>query len=87
MVMEDIMELYYPAVQQELDELFSYLQISKDDFYTWLKSLPFERKIDFSGDFIDKAIPQIMSSRNMALNPLPVTEQQVRTLLENLPKT
>jgi len=87
MVMEDIMELYYPAVQQELDELFSYLQISKDNFYTWLKSLPFERKIDFSEDFIDKAIPQIMSSRNMALNPLPVTEQQVRTLLENLRKT
>ena len=87
MVMEDIMELYYPAVQQELDDLFSYLQISKDDFYTWLKSLPFERKIDFSEDFIDKAIPQIMSSRNMALNPLPVTEQQVRTLLENLRKT
>jgi alcohol dehydrogenase len=87
MVMEDIMELYYPAVQQELDDLFSYLQISKDDFYTWLKSLPFERKIDFNEDFIDKAIPQIMSSRNMALNPLPVTEQQVRTLLENLRKT
>jgi len=87
MVMEDIMELYYPAVQQELDDLFSYLQIIKDDFYTWLKSLPLERKIDFSEDFIDKAIPQIMSSRNMALNPLPVTEQQVRTLLENLRKT
>jgi alcohol dehydrogenase class IV len=87
MVMEDIMELYYPAIQQELDDLFSYLQINKDNFYTWLKSLPFERKIDFSEDFIDKAIPQIMSSRNMALNPLPVTEQQVRTLLENLRKT
>ncbi|HQC31454.1 MAG TPA: iron-containing alcohol dehydrogenase, partial [Candidatus Cloacimonas sp.] len=36
MVMEDIMELYYPAVHQELDDLFSYLQISKDDFYAWL---------------------------------------------------
>ena len=86
MVMEDIMELYYPAVHQELDDLFSYLQISKDDFYAWLHSLPFERKIEFSNDFIDKAIPQIMSSRNMALNPLLVSEQQVRNLLENLRK-
>ena len=86
MVMEDIMELYYPAVHQELDDLFSYLQISKDDFYAWLHSLPFERKIEFSNDFIDKAIPQIMSSRNMALNPLLVSEQQVRTLLDNLRK-
>ncbi|HQO47415.1 MAG TPA: iron-containing alcohol dehydrogenase [Candidatus Cloacimonas sp.] len=86
MVMEDIMELFYPAVHQELDDLFSYLQISKDDFYAWLHSLPFERKIEFSNDFIDKAIPQIMSSRNMALNPLLVSEQQVRNLLENLRK-
>ena len=86
MVMEDIMELYYPTVHQELDDLFSYLQISKDDFYAWLHSLPFERKIEFSNDFIDKAIPQIMSSRNMALNPLLVSEQQVRNLLENLRK-
>ena len=86
MVMEDIMELYYPAVHQELDDLFSYLQISKDDFYAWLHSLPFERKIEFSNDFIDKAIPQIISSRNMAFNPLLVSEQQVRNLLENLRK-
>jgi len=86
MVMEDIMELFYPAVHQELDDLFSYLQISKDDFYAWLHTLSFERKIDFSNDFIDKAIPQIISSRNMAFNPLLVSEQQVRTLLDNLRK-
>jgi len=86
MVMEDIMELFYPAVHQELDDLFSYLQISKEDFFAWLHSLSFERKIDLSDDFIDKAIPQITGSRNMALNPLPVNEKQIRAILANLKK-
>jgi len=86
MVMEDIMELYYPAVHQELDDLFSYLQISKEDFFAWLHSLSFERKIDLSDDFVDKAIPQITGSRNMALNPLPVNEKQIRAILANLKK-
>ena len=86
MVMEDIMELYYPAVQSELDDLFSYLQMSKEDFFAWLDSLSFERKIELSDEFIDKAIPQITGSRNMALNPLPVSEKQIRTILANLKK-
>jgi len=86
MVMEDIMELFYPAVHQELDDLFSYLQNSKEDFFSWLHSLSFERKIDLSDDFIDKAIPQITGSRNMALNPLPVNEKQIRAILANLKK-
>ena len=86
MVMEDIMELFYPAVHQELDDLFSYLQNSKEDVFSWLHSLSFERKIDLSDDFIDKAIPQITGSRNMALNPLPVNEKQIRAILANLKK-
>ncbi len=86
MVMVDIMELSYPSVHSELDDLFSYLQMSKEDFFAWLDSLPFERKIELSDDFIEKALPQITCSRNMALNPLPVSEKQIRTILANLKK-
>ncbi|MEN6444513.1 MAG: iron-containing alcohol dehydrogenase [Candidatus Cloacimonas sp.] len=84
MVMEDIMELYYPVVALELNDLFSYLKISKNDFYNWLNALPFERKIELSDSFIEAAIPQIMNSRNMALNPLPVSEEQIRNIFEHI---
>ncbi|HRR00230.1 MAG TPA: iron-containing alcohol dehydrogenase [Candidatus Cloacimonas sp.] len=87
MVMEDIMELYYPAISKELNDLFAYLNLSKDAFYAWLRALPFERKIELSDTFIEEAIPQVMGSRNMALNPLPVSEEHIRIIFEHIRKS
>ncbi|MDY0151811.1 MAG: iron-containing alcohol dehydrogenase, partial [Candidatus Cloacimonas sp.] len=84
MVMEAIMNLYYPAVGGELEELFAALDCSRKEFYAWLQALPFMKKMPISDEFIKEAIPQIMTSRNMALNPLEVKERDIREILEKL---
>ncbi len=82
--MEPVMELYYPAISSELESLFGALNTTRKDFLAWLNSLPFTKTLELSDKFIVDAIPQIMASRNMALNPIPVSEYQVRLLLEKV---
>lgn len=84
MVMEAVMELYYPAIGSDLESLFSAVNTTRKGFLTWLNSLPFPRTLPLSDAFIVEAIPQIMASRNMALNPFPVSEYQVRLILEKV---
>ncbi len=83
-VMEEIMNLYQPYVRSELDALFAALHIGKEQFLEWLHALPFKKKVDISDDFITRAIPQIMASRNMALNPLQVSTEDIRKILEKI---
>lgn len=86
MVMEDIMNLYYPAVGGELEELFATLNCSRKEFLSWLHALPFAKKVPISAEFIKEAIPQIKASRNMALNPIEVTDKDITDMLERLGK-
>jgi len=81
MAMKAVMELYYPAVKTELDELFAYLNCSKSEFYKWLDSLPFTKKLELDDSFIEEAIPLILEARNMALNPVPVGAKEIRQVL------
>ncbi len=82
--MDAVMELYYPALSSELESLFSALNTTRKGFLDWLNSLPFPKTLELSEAFIVSAIPQIMASRNMALNPFPVSEHQVRLILEKI---
>jgi alcohol dehydrogenase len=77
LVMKKIMDLYEPHLHNRLDTLFDFLKISKKQFFCWLDSLEmkFIGKID--EDFISKRVPEVMRSRNMALNPLTVNEKQI----------
>ena len=84
MVMEDIMNLYQSTVQAELQGLFTALQITKEDFFAWLNSLPFRKGVMLSDSFCEDAIPQIMASRNMALNPMTVMPEDIRSILQKL---
>lgn len=79
-VMQSMMELYYPAVRSELDELFRYLQMSKAEFYDWLSAL--NLRVDFSLDeeFIESRLPEVLSSRNMANNPLEISPDAIRAI-------
>ncbi len=84
LVMEAIMELYYPAICSELESLFSALNTTRRGFLDWLSALPFSKTLELTDAFIVNAIPQIMASRNMALNPIKVSEYQVRLILEKI---
>ena len=84
MVMEEIMNLYQPHVHKELDALFAALQIGKEQFLEWLNALPYQKNVHISDEFITTAIPQIMASRNMALNPLQVSAVDIRRILEKI---
>ena len=84
LVLQEIMHLFLPAVKSELAGLFAAINCTRDDFFAWLNSLPFQHKLFFSDEFIAAAVPQIMGSRNMALNPLPVSEAEVRRILDTI---
>ncbi|GAB1468132.1 iron-containing alcohol dehydrogenase family protein [Candidatus Cloacimonadota bacterium] len=84
MVMEEIMNLYQIAVKHELEQLFAATNMTKDQFFAWLKELPFDRQLNISDEFIERAVPQIMASRNMALNPIAVTVEDVGRILKKL---
>lgn len=85
-VMKEIFELYYPVVKTVLDELFTTLGISSDAFFTWLDALPFNRTVPISEEFISRAVPQIMGSRNMALNPRTISAEEIAGILRRIGK-
>ncbi len=84
LAMEAVMELYYPAVKAELEGLFAYLNCTYSSFISWLKVLPFQQHHALSDSFIEEAIPLVMSARNMALNPVEISEEQVRLVYEKI---
>ena len=83
-VMRSIMELYYPAVQKELDALFSSMGISRDQFYNWLEALSISIDIRISDGFINERIPEVLASRNMANNPFEISAEEIRSIYRQL---
>lgn len=83
-VMKHIMELYYPSLKTEIDLLFRHLGCSKEDFYVWLDDLGMSKPLNLETEFIAKAAAQIKNSRNMALNPIEVSVQQIEDILAKL---
>jgi alcohol dehydrogenase class IV len=83
-VMQPMMELYYPTLQDELDSLFRFLDISKLEFYAWLKSFDMTAGIKLPAEFIEAKIPEVLASRNMANNPFEVSAEHIRSIYETL---
>jgi alcohol dehydrogenase class IV len=83
-VMQQMMELYYPYVKDELEELFRFLQISKQDFYNWLDSLEMKSGVTLTEDFIAEKIPEVLASRNMANNPFEVSSEDISRIYKSL---
>jgi alcohol dehydrogenase class IV len=82
-VMKQVMGLYYSSVRTDLDDLFSYLRMSRSDFYDWLDNLHLSAGVNLTDAFIASKIPEIMASRNMANNPLKVTPADIERILKN----
>jgi alcohol dehydrogenase len=83
-VMQQIMELYYPHVGTVLDETFSAIGSSRKSFYAWLEKILPPVKMDMDAAFTAKSVPEVMASRNMANNPLTVAPEQVGNIYETL---
>lgn len=83
-VMKSIMELYYPAVSEQLDKLFAYMGISKKQFYEWLEALQLSIAIRLPKSFIEEKLPEVLTSRNMANNPIEISSEEIRTILLEL---
>ncbi|MEF3694494.1 MAG: iron-containing alcohol dehydrogenase family protein [Candidatus Cloacimonadota bacterium] len=83
-VMRSVMDLYYPALKAELDNLFEYLGISRDQFYKWLEALQISLDFQISESFIDSRLPEVLSSRNMANNPFDISAEDIRKIYYEL---
>jgi alcohol dehydrogenase class IV len=83
-VMRQMMELYYPAIQKELDELFSYLHITRTVFYTWLDSLEMKTGVKLSTKFIEAKTPEVLASRNMVNNPMDISAEAICAIYKSL---
>ena len=83
-VMKAVMEKYYPAVKKDLDELFGFLNIGKNDFYDWLISLDLTVDKKNDSEFIENSIEEVISSHNMENNPIKVTENEIRNIYKTI---
>ncbi|MBW6515950.1 MAG: iron-containing alcohol dehydrogenase [Candidatus Cloacimonetes bacterium] len=83
-VMQQIMELYHPAIENELISLFRYLGMSRDTFYHWLNKWLPKTKLNLPEDFIEHASIEIMGSRNMAQNTLKISQDEIKAILHRL---
>jgi alcohol dehydrogenase class IV len=84
LVMKHIMNLYEPAIKDRLTLLWNYMNITKSQFFEWLNTfdMVFEGNID--NNFIQRRINEVMNSRNMALNPIKVKEDEIINIFKQL---
>ena len=83
-VIENIMELYSDALTSELDSLFKFLEITREEFYLWLQKWTSGLKLNLPGEFIDRATEEIMGSRNMTQNPRDISSEEIKKILKKL---
>jgi len=83
-VLRQVMEFYYPYIKEELDILFSKLNITREDFENWLDRFPLKAELDLSEEFIESHIAEVLASRNMANTPIKVKEEDIRKIYKSL---
>ncbi len=83
-VMKGIMELYYPAVESELKELFHEMKISQMKFFEWIEAMQLSIGIKLTPDFMDAKIPEVLSSRNMSNNPFEISSEDIKKIYLDL---
>lgn len=83
-VMEEIMKLYYPHITKEIDDLMEYLSLDMNEFFAWLKKFDLSLQEKLDEELIDYMSRKVMETRNMALNPLDVSLEDVKSLYRKI---
>ncbi|MDD3051984.1 MAG: iron-containing alcohol dehydrogenase [Candidatus Cloacimonetes bacterium] len=81
-VMKDIMELFYFARKNEIDNLFTYMGIQRQDFYNWLISLNLVNDNFIDNNLLEAHIKKVAASSNIANNPIQVSTESIRKIYE-----
>ncbi len=68
-VMKDIMETYYPYIKYELNQLFHFIGINKIVFFSWLRELLADVKVDITDTFIEKQSVEVAHSSHVNNTP------------------
>jgi alcohol dehydrogenase len=83
-VLKHILELYYPYIKKEIDDLFNFLNITKTQFYDFIDKLKMEYKICISDNDMDSFLEEVANSRNMANNPFEISKSQIKSIYNQL---
>lgn len=83
-VMEEIMKIYYPHIKEEIDDLMTYLALDLTSFFAWIKKFDLNLKEKLDEELIEFMSQKVMETRNMALNPLSVSKEQVKDLYRKI---
>ncbi len=86
LVMQDIMDLYYPLLASEIDSLFANLSISREIFYEWLAKLDLNINFCLSDEFIKEKPTEVLKSRNMAKTPGKITSEIIENIYRKCQK-
>ena len=87
MFLRQIMQLYAPALETELDLLFADLDMSQDEFIDWLDSYPIQLKVNLRSVDLEAWVAQILSSRNIQISPVIPTAAELRDILNTVQKS
>ncbi len=82
--MKAVMELYYPAIKDTLDKMFSHLKMTKEEFYQWLDSLNLQFEGTIMDSFIEEKYDEVLQSRNMMNNPFVVSAEQIKEIFRQI---
>lgn len=86
MFMRQMMDFYLPAVEEELNYVFSVCGITRDQFYDWLASYPLDLRVPITDAMIEARIPEILAARNTVISPVIPSEAELRALLKSVQK-
>ena len=79
-VMKEIMEEYYPHIKYELNQLFHFIGINKVVFFSWLRDLIGEVKLDVSDSFIEKQSVAVSQSNHAKITPGEVNPSLIKKI-------
>jgi alcohol dehydrogenase len=83
-VLRQVMELYFPVLERELNILFRRLGITCGEFFNWLERLDMRVGQTISDDFLERRVPEVLEARNLNQTPIVVTDALIRRIYARL---